>query len=59
MSIWDANLVQKIVNLKRKTLEKALGLYVLSGEQIYLLSELEEDVKFAVQMQSNKFTILI
>lgn len=59
MKVWDANLVQKIIRFKRSALEKALGLYVPSGEQIYMLTELDEDVKFDVTMQGNKYTILI
>lgn len=32
MEMWDANLVQRIVKFKNKALEKALGLYVVSGQ---------------------------
>ena len=48
MEMWDSNLVQKIVRFKRNALEKALGLYVSSGASIYMLTELEEDVRFDV-----------
>jgi hypothetical protein len=32
MEMWDAGLVQKIIRFKRSALEKALGLYVSSGQ---------------------------
>lgn len=48
MEMWDANLVQQLIKYKRKTLDKAFGLHVVSGQQIYMLQELEEDVTFAV-----------
>lgn len=50
MEMWDANLVQRIVKFKGKALEKALGLYVVSGQSIYVLSELDEDVSFDAQI---------
>lgn len=59
MELWDANLVQKIVRFKRTALEKALGLYVVSGASIYILSELEEDVVFEVCLSGAKYTIMI
>lgn len=59
MEMWDSNLVQKIVRFKRSALEKALGYYAISGACIYLLNELDEDVKFDVSMQGSKYAILI
>jgi hypothetical protein len=40
-------------------LEKALGLNVVSGESIYVLTELEESAKFDVSFRSVKYTIVI
>jgi tRNA A37 threonylcarbamoyladenosine synthetase subunit TsaC/SUA5/YrdC len=48
MELWDPNLVQQIIRFKRSALDKALGLYVVSGEQIYMLQQLEENVMFQV-----------
>lgn len=59
MELWDANLVQKIVRFKRSALEKSLGLYVVSGSSIYMLTELEEDVKFEVSFSGAKYSIVI
>jgi hypothetical protein len=59
MELWDANLVQKIVRFKRTALEKSLGLYVVSGASIYMLTELEEDVKFDVSFSGAKYAIVI
>ena len=59
MELWDANLVQKIVRFKRTALEKSLGLYVVSGSSIYMLTELEEDVKFDVSFSGEKYSIVI
>lgn len=59
MEMWDAHLVQKIINFKRSALDKALGLYVCSGASIYVLSGLEEDVVFDVSLQGAKYTIFI
>ncbi len=57
--MWDAGLVQKIIRFKRSALEKALGLYVCSGQQIYVLAELDEDVMFDVALAGAKYQILI
>ncbi len=59
MEMWDAGLVQKIIRFKRSALEKALGLYVSSGQQIYVLAELDEDVMFDVSLGGAKYQILI
>lgn len=59
MEMWDSNLVQKIIRFKRTALEKALGLYAVSGACIYILSELDEDVKFDCMMQGTKYVIYI
>ena len=45
--MWDANLVHQILKVRRKELEMALGPHVCSGQQIYTLTELEEDLCFA------------
>jgi len=59
MELFDANLIQKIVRFKRTALEKSLGLYVVSGSSIYMLTELEEDVKFDVSFSGSKYSIVI
>ena len=59
MEIFDADLIQKIVHHKRRALDNALGLYVVSGQSIYMISELEEDVKFDVAYLGEKYTIVI
>jgi len=59
MEMWDANLVQQICRFKRKALETALGMNVVSGSQIYTLQELEENVDFPALYQSAKYTIVI
>jgi hypothetical protein len=59
MEMFDASLIQQIVRFKRTTIEKALGLNVVSGESIYVLTELEEDVKFEAGFRGGKYTILI
>jgi len=59
MEMWDANLVQQICRFKRKSLETALGLNVVSGYQIYTLQELEENVDFPTLYQGAKYTIVI
>lgn len=59
MEIFDTDLIQKVVRYKRSALDKALGLYVVSGQSIYMLHELEEDVKFDVSFLGNKYTIMI
>lgn len=40
-------------------MDASLGLNVCSGEIIYLLSELEEDVKFNATLNGNQYTIVI
>lgn len=59
MEMWDANLVLKILKFKSKALELALGLYVPSGKSIYMLTELEEDVKLNVCLRGTTYTIVI
>ena len=31
MEMWDSNLVQKMIRFKKASIEKSLGLYVVSG----------------------------
>ncbi len=59
MTVWDANLLHKILITKRKAMETALGLNVCSGNQIYLLRELDEDVSFTTKLQDQRYTIHI
>lgn len=59
MDMFDANFVQQVVKFKRSAIEKSLGLNIVSGQSIYLLEEIEEDVKFDASFRSGKYTILI
>lgn len=59
LQFYDAAQIQKILRSKRKAMDTALGLNVCSGEIIYLLSELEEDVKFNAMLNGNQYTIVI
>lgn len=59
MEMFDANLIQQVVRFKRTAMEKALGLNVVSGQQIYLINEIEEDVRFDASLRGGKYTILI
>lgn len=59
MEMFDPNFIQQVIRFKRSTIEKSLGLNVVSGEQIYLLEEIAEDVKFEASFRGGKYTILI
>lgn len=59
MEIFDVDLIQKICRHKRRALDTALGLYLVSGKCIYVLHELQEDVKFEVSYLGEKYTIVI
>lgn len=59
LAVWDAAQVQRIIKFKNKALNKALGLYVTSGESIYTVTELDEDVRFDVALSGEKFVIYI
>jgi hypothetical protein len=52
MDMFDASFVQQVVKFKRSAIEKSLGLNVVSGQSIYLLEEIEEDVKFDASFRS-------
>ena len=41
MHIWDPNLVNKVMRLKRTALERALGPHVCSGKSLYTLNEID------------------
>lgn len=59
MQMWDANLVHRVMKLKRTALERALGPHVCSGKSIYTLNELEEDLVFKPKFQGEEYTISI
>ena len=40
-------------------MEMALGMNVCSGQQIYTLTEIDEDIKLAVCLKEKKYTVLI
>lgn len=57
--MWDANLVHRVMKLKRTALERALGLHVCSGKSIYTLNELEEDLVFKTKLAGGEYSIII
>jgi len=59
MEMWDADLVQRICKFKATTLEKCLGAYVVSGKNILLMADLEENVSIDVTFRNTKYTIFI
>jgi len=59
MEMWDPNLVERIMKLKRAALEKALGFFFFSGQSIYVIAELDQDVHFDVQAQNVRYKIMI
>ncbi len=59
MEAWDASLVHSILKNRRREMDLALGLNVCSGQQIYTLHELEEDLSFARCHQGVKYTVLV
>jgi hypothetical protein len=59
MPMWDANLVHRVMKLKRTALDRALGPHVCSGKSIYTLNEVEEDLIFKPKFQGEEYIISI
>lgn len=60
MHVWDANLVYRVMKLKRAALERALGPHVCSGKSVYTLAEIDSDLVFKVgKIQGDEYTIAI
>ena len=60
MHVWDANLVYRVMKLKRAALERALGPHVCSGKSVYTLTEIDSDLVFKVgKIQGDEYTISI
>jgi hypothetical protein len=45
--------------MRRREMEMALGMNVCSGQQIYTLAEIEEDIRLPVCIKEKKYTVLI
>ena len=43
---WEAHKVHEIIRTKKAALEKAIGVFSVSGKMIYTLTELEETLIF-------------
>ena len=56
---WEAAKVHAIIRTKRIALEKALGLYVVSGKTIYTLNELDETLEWNTNYRGQSCTIKI
>jgi hypothetical protein len=59
MHIWDPNLVNKVMRLKRTALERALGPHVCSGKSLYTLNEIDQDLVFKAKVGSEEYTISV
>lgn len=59
MPIFDANLYHQVLRFKRSFLERTFGVYVCSGQNIYLLNELEESISFPVAYKGQQLTVNI
>jgi hypothetical protein len=60
MHVWDANLVHRVMKLKRTALERALGPHVCSGKSVYTLAEIDTDLVFKTgKIQGEEYTISI
>lgn len=59
MAIQDTARVQQIIRYKRTAMERALGPFVCSGNNIYSLTELTESLKFPVTFKGESLSIFI
>lgn len=57
--MWEADKVHAIVKTKRLSLEKALGPFVVSGQQIYTLTEIDESIEFNTVFRGERASIKI
>ena len=56
---WEAAKVHAIMRTKRTALEKALGLYVVSGKTIYTLNEIDESLEWTTVYRGEQCSIKI
>ena len=56
---WEAAKVHAIIRTKRIALEKALGLYVVSGNTLYTLNEIDESLEWTTNYRGEQATIKI
>ena len=56
---WEAAKVHAIIRTKRMALEKALGLFVVSGKTIYTLNEIEDSLEWNTVYRNQTCTIKI
>ena len=59
MAFWDADLVQKVLRSQRRSMEKAIGSFTCSGQIMYTLQELTENVVFRVNYRGQQLSICI
>lgn len=59
MTVFDPTVIQRVLRLKRKILDSAFGLYVHSGQSIYSTNELDESLKFPVQLKDVTYQVKI
>lgn len=56
---WEAHRVHEIIRTKKSALEKAIGVFSVSGKMIYTLTELEETLIFKTTYRGASATIKI
>ena len=56
---WEAHHVHEVVRTKRNDLERALGTYCVSGQSVYVLSELEDSFMFKTKYRGQQASIHI
>lgn len=56
---WESAKVHAIMRSKRVALEKALGLYVVSGKTIYTLNEIDETLEWSTNYRGQMCSIKI
>lgn len=59
MPFFDASLYHQVLRFKSRYLETLLGLYVCSGQNIYVLNELDESLKFSVVYKQQQLEVTI
>jgi len=57
--MYDPYIVHKIFGIGMKNIERAMGVYVLSGSNIFTSCELVDSIKFQVQYKSVDYDIVI
>jgi hypothetical protein len=61
MDFFDANLVQKLCAMKKQSMTLALGLHIVSGLNIFVLSEIEseEEIRFDAKYRGAEYVIVV